>query len=49
MMGVMLRQELTLAHWWLAAPAAALIGVSLLYHAAADALQRRSLAVGASR
>jgi len=49
MMGVMLRQELTLAHWWLAAPAAALIGVSLLYHATADALQRRSLAVGVSR
>lgn len=49
MIGVMLRQELTLSHWWLAAPAAALIGVSLLYHAAADALQRRSLAVGVSR
>jgi hypothetical protein len=45
----MLRQELTLAHWWLAAPAAALIGVSLLYHATADALQRRSLAVGVPR
>jgi peptide/nickel transport system permease protein len=49
MMGVMLRQELTLAHWWLAAPAAALVGVSLLYHATADALQRRSLAVGVPR
>jgi peptide/nickel transport system permease protein len=49
MMGVMLRQELTIAHWWLAAPAAALIGVSLLYHATADALHRRDLAFGASR
>lgn len=49
MIGVMLRQELTIAHWWLAAPAAALIGVSLLYHATADALQRRTLALGVTR
>ena len=49
MMGVMLRQELSIAHWWLAAPAAALIGVSLLYHATADALQRRALALGTAR
>ena len=49
MIGAMLRQELTIAHWWLAAPAAALIGVSLLYHATADALQRRTLALGVTR
>ena len=49
MIGVMLRQELTVAHWWLAAPAAALIGVTLLYQATADALQRRALAVGVTR
>jgi peptide/nickel transport system permease protein len=49
MIGVMLRQELTVAHWWLAAPAAALIGVSLLYHATTDALHRRALALGVSR
>jgi peptide/nickel transport system permease protein len=49
MMGAMLRQELSVAHWWLAAPALALVGVSLLYHATADALHRRALAVGVSR
>jgi len=49
MIGAMLRQELSVAHWWLAAPAAALVCVSLLYHATADALQRRSLAIGAAR
>ena len=49
MMGAMLRQELTIAHWWLAAPAAALVVVSLLYHATADALHHRALAFGAPR
>jgi len=49
MIGAMLRQELGVAHWWLAAPAAALIGVSLLYHGTADALHRRTLAIGATR
>jgi peptide/nickel transport system permease protein len=49
MIGAMLRQELSVAHWWLAAPAAALVGVSLLYHATADALHRRALTIGASR
>jgi peptide/nickel transport system permease protein len=49
MIGAMLRQELSVAHWWLAAPAAALVGVSLLYHATADALHRRALAIGVSR
>ena len=49
MLGAMLRQELTVAHWWLAAPAAALVGVSLLYHATADALQRHAIGVGVSR
>jgi peptide/nickel transport system permease protein len=49
MIGAMLRQEIGVAHWWLAAPAAALVCVSLLYHATADALQRRTLAVGVTR
>ena len=49
MMGAMLRQELGVRHWWLAAPAAALVGVSLLYHGTADALHRRALAIGVSR
>jgi peptide/nickel transport system permease protein len=49
MIGAMLRQELSAAHWWLAAPAAALVGVSLLSHATADALHRRTLAIGATR
>jgi peptide/nickel transport system permease protein len=41
MINAMLRQELSAAHWWLAAPAAALVIVSLLYHAVADALHQR--------
>jgi peptide/nickel transport system permease protein len=49
MIGAMLRQELSVAHWWLAAPAAALVVVSLLYHATADALHRRALAIGVSQ
>jgi peptide/nickel transport system permease protein len=51
MIGAMLRQELSVAHWWLAAPAAALVLVSLLYHAAADALHARArgLAMGVPR
>ncbi|HMF93009.1 MAG TPA: ABC transporter permease [Vicinamibacterales bacterium] len=49
MIGAMLRQELSVAHWWLAAPAAALVGVSLLYHATADALHRRALTMGVTR
>ena len=42
MINAMLRQELSASHWWLAAPAAALVLVSLLYRAAADALQQRT-------
>ena len=51
MINAMLRQELSAAHWWLAAPAAALVIVSLLYHAVADALHQRTpgLAAGALR
>jgi len=41
MISAMLRQELSASHWWLAAPAAALVLVSLLYHAVADALHQR--------
>lgn len=51
MISAMLREELSVSHWWIAAPAAALVIVCLLYHAVADALHPRTqpLAVGASR
>jgi peptide/nickel transport system permease protein len=42
MIGSMIRQQLGASHWWLAAPAAALVGVSLLYQLAASALHQHA-------
>jgi peptide/nickel transport system permease protein len=43
LMSAMLRQELTSANWWMAAPAVVLVMVFLLYHASADALHVRTV------
>jgi peptide/nickel transport system permease protein len=43
LISAMLREELTAANWWMAAPAVVLVMVFLLYHAFADALHARTV------